>query len=192
MVRWFEKYPNDRSKAKYFDLPLNVRSLEQLPFTAPHFTQFVDDKLSRWDSGYIHTSLDSVKQSQIEAIVTDYISSKSRLGLNNAAALLLNYKTMEIEAMLGSADFSNSEIYGQVNGVLAKRSPGSTLKPFVYGLAIDEGIIHPMTLMRDSPRKYGGFTPENYDKQFFRADSGKRCVDTKPQCARCRFTSEVE
>lgn len=166
MRRWFEVYPSDRSKEKYFDLPLKVRSIEELPFTAPHFTQYVDRELSRWDSGYILTSLDNVKQSQIESIVSDYISSRSRIGINNAAVLLINYKSMEIEAMLGSADFYNADIFGQVNGVLAKRSPGSALKPFVYGLAIDDGLIHPMTLMRDSPRKYGGFTPENYDKQF--------------------------
>ena len=134
-------------------MPLNFRSIEQLPFIAPHFTQYVNSKLSRWDSGRISTSLVAVKQSQIEKIAAEYINTKMNIGISNAAAILLNHKTMEIEAMVGSVDFFNAEISGQVNGVLAKRSPGSTLKPFVYGLAINDGLIHPMTLMKDSPRK---------------------------------------
>lgn len=58
------------------------------------------------------------------------------------------------------------EIHGQVNGVSARRSPGSVLKPFVYALAMDQGLIHPASLMKDSPRRYGGFTPENFDQRF--------------------------
>ena len=56
---------------------------------------------------------------------------------------------------------------GQVNGVLAKRSPGSTLKPFVYALALDQGVLHPQTMLRDAPTSFGPFTPENFDGRFF-------------------------
>jgi len=83
---------------------------------------------------------------------------------------------MSIEAMVGSVDFHNHSLEGQVNGTLAKRSPGSTLKPFVYGLAIDEGLIHPHTLLRDSPTRFAGFTPENYDKQFKGPISAKNAL----------------
>ena len=58
-------------------------------------------------------------------------------------------------------------IDGQVNGVLAKRSPGSTLKPFVYALALDQGVLHPQTMLRDAPTSFGPFTPENFDGRFF-------------------------
>src|SRR6185369_15099398 len=57
-------------------------------------------------------------------------------------------------------------IDGQVNGVLAKRSPGSTLKPFVYALALDQGFLHPRTMLRDAPTAFGPFTPENFDGRF--------------------------
>ena len=164
--RWLEYHPEDKDKKKYLDLPLNVRSPESLPFSAAHFVNYVNALQPRWDNGYIHTSLDSTKQNIIDNIIKNYISTKKHIGITNAAALLVNYQTMQVEAMTGSADFYNEQIQGQVNGVLAKRSPGSTLKPFVYALAMDEGLIHPMTLMKDAHRRFAGFTPENYDKRF--------------------------
>jgi penicillin-binding protein 1C len=174
--RWLKHYPEDNVHYKYIDLPLQVRRPEQLPFHAPHFVNHVNTQLPHWQSGYIETSLDLAKQHKVESILTAYIKSKRSLGINNAAALLLNYKTMAVEAMVGSADFYNASIQGQVNGTKAKRSPGSTLKPFVYGLAMDEGLIHPLSLLRDSPRKFGGFTPENYDKQFLGPVSAKQAL----------------
>ena len=68
--------------------------------------------------------------------------------------------------MLGSVDFSNQAIEGQVNGVRAKRSPGSALKPFIYGLGIDQGIIHPLTMLKDAPMSFGSYNPENFDGDF--------------------------
>lgn len=164
--RWLEDYPEDIDKQSYFKMPLKVRSPESLPFSAPHFVNYLNQKKSRWDSGYIHTTLDIHLQNTLEIIVKNHVSTKASHGINNASALLIDHQTMEIKAMIGSADFHNASLHGQVNGVLAKRSPGSTLKPFVYALAIDEGLVHPMTLMKDSPSRFGGFTPENYDKRF--------------------------
>ena len=164
--RWIVNNPEHASQAKFLDLPLRVRSSKQLPFLAPHFINYMARQISRWDAGYVHTSLSSNTQRQLEKVLLDYVGQKKSIGINNASALLLNYKTMNIEAMVGSANFFDLEISGQVNGVLAKRSPGSTLKPFVYGLAMDEGLIHPMSLLKDSPVRFAGFTPENYDKQF--------------------------
>ncbi|VAW64595.1 Multimodular transpeptidase-transglycosylase [hydrothermal vent metagenome] len=164
--RWLEYYPQDIDRQVYFDMPLNVRSPNDLPFTAPHFVNHIKQKLSRWESGYIYTTLDSQLQKIIEGIARRYIASKSRKGINNTAAVLIDYRTMELKAMLGSVDFYNNSIQGQVNGALAKRSPGSTLKPFVYALAFDEGLIHPMSLMKDARRRFAGFTPENYDRRF--------------------------
>jgi len=164
--RWIAAFPEDLVKQKYLELTLNVRAAKELPKLAPHFTQYLINNRSRWSHGTVKTTLDGLQQKKLEQVIKDYISSKSHQGIKNASALLLNYQTMEIEAMVGSADFYDDNLLGQVNGTLAKRSPGSTLKPFVYGLAIDEGLIHPMSLLKDSPRRYGGFTPENYDKRF--------------------------
>ncbi|HEX2584728.1 MAG TPA: penicillin-binding transpeptidase domain-containing protein, partial [Steroidobacteraceae bacterium] len=67
---------------------------------------------------------------------------------------------------IGSAGFFNSSISGQVNGTTAKRSPGSALKPFIYALAMDQGLIHPLSVLKDVPTSFGAFSPENFDGRF--------------------------
>jgi penicillin-binding protein 1C len=73
---------------------------------------------------------------------------------------------MQVKALIGSADYRNEAIAGQVNGVFSKRSPGSTLKPFIYGLALDQGLIHSATILKDAPKSFGAFSPENFDGRF--------------------------
>src|SRR6266704_2237909 len=80
--------------------------------------------------------------------------------------MLVDSRTMDVKALVGSADFLNRDIAGQVNGTTAKRSPGSTLKPFIYALAIDQGVLHPMTILKDAPSAFGGYAPENFDGRF--------------------------
>src|SRR5206468_1277009 len=58
------------------------------------------------------------------------------------------------------------KIDGQVDGTRSLRSPGSALKPFVYGLAIEQGIIHPLSVLADAPRNFGEYNPENFDRDF--------------------------
>src|SRR5204863_2745341 len=98
--------------------------------------------------------------------VTDYIAQNRQRGIENAAALLIDFQSMEALADVGSANFSNKEIQGQVDGRRRPRSPGSTLKPFVYALALDQGKIHPLTLLKDSPHAFGDYNPENFDREF--------------------------
>jgi len=100
-----------------------VRTPEQLPFKAPHFVNYVDSQQSQWRSGYVNTTLDINIQHRLEGIVKKYVTGKTSKGIVNASALLLNYETMSIEAMVGSADFYNADIFGQVNAATAKRSP---------------------------------------------------------------------
>lgn len=176
LERWLENHPEDSELAKFFDLPLKLTSPEELPFSAPHFVDYIAERLPRWEHGYIGTTLDLGKQQLIESMISEYVGSRGSIGINNAAALLLNYKNMSIEAMIGSADFFNDRIQGQVNGTLAKRSPGSTLKPFVYALSMDDGLVHPLSLLKDSPRRFGGFTPENFDKRFIGPISVKQAL----------------
>ena len=164
--RWVETRPADVAQKIFFDLPMSIRSPEELPFIAPHFVNELDQRLPLFQDGRIDTVLDISQQKQVERLLHDYISRMSNLGIVNGTVAVLNHQTMELEAMVGSADFWNRQIQGQVNGTTAKRSPGSTLKPFVYALVMDQGLIHPMTMLRDSPRRYGGFSPENFDQQF--------------------------
>jgi penicillin-binding protein 1C len=164
--RWLESHPEDSAQRLFFELPLSVRSPENLPFSAPHYVNAVDYMLPALRTGRVETTLDLDLQRSVERNLKGYISRNRALGYSNGAVAVLNYQTMELEALVGSADFWDREIDGQVNGAAAKRSPGSTLKPFVYALAMDQGLIHPLTMLEDSPRRYGGFTPENFDQQF--------------------------
>ena len=172
---WLQNHPKDRQHGAFFELPLVVRHVDELPFEAPHFVNHIDSSGFHLNSGAIHTTLDLVQQHAMESLIRATISRRAGEGITNAAALALDTRTMAVTAMVGSANFFNNGIQGQVNGTNAKRSPGSALKPFVYGLALDQGLIHPTSLMKDSPRRYGGFTPENFDQRFL-----GRCPPTMP------------
>jgi penicillin-binding protein 1C len=117
-------------------------------------------------SNTIRTTLDLSLQRLTERVLTSYIRERQAIGIHNAAALLIDYRDKSVRAMVGSADFHSTAISGQVNGTLAKRSPGSALKPFIYALAIDQGLIHPLTVLKDAPTSFGPFSPENFDGRF--------------------------
>ncbi len=80
--------------------------------------------------------------------------------------MLVDTRSMEVKVLVGSASFHNTAILGQVDGTLSYRSPGSALKPFIYALALDQGLIHPNTVLKDVPQSYGSYNPENFDKDF--------------------------
>ncbi|MFT6268020.1 MAG: penicillin-binding protein 1C [Alphaproteobacteria bacterium] len=181
--RWLEQYPEDIQMISFVDLPLSVRKTSDLPYLAPHFVQYLlsqkryhylTNEGFRAESSLptpasnqsIKGTVDLHLQSRLEDVLQAYIKQNKSRGFHNASALLLNHRTMHIEAMIGSANFNDPSIQGQVNGTVAKRSPGSTLKPFVYGLALDAGLIHPMTMLKDLPKKYAGFAPENFGRGF--------------------------
>src|SRR5437763_829481 len=114
----------------------------------------------------IVTTLDLEKQQAIERRVTDYVANNRNRGIENAAVLLVDTRTMDVVAHIGSADFYKADINGQVDGTRSPRSPGSTLKPFVYALALDQGLIHPLSILADAPRSFGDYNPENFDHEF--------------------------
>lgn len=112
----------------------------------------------------IVSSLDYDLQVHVRDIVRDYISGLSEK--QSGAALVMNYKTLEVMAYVGSADFSSVLRNGHVDMVTALRSPGSTLKPFLYGLAMDEGLIHSHSLLLDTPRFQQDYEPGNFSRGF--------------------------
>ncbi|HYM36319.1 MAG TPA: penicillin-binding protein 1C, partial [Steroidobacteraceae bacterium] len=136
------------------------------PFIAPHFTALLLDRDQSRPRHAIQTTLDLPLQRLSEGVLGEFVREQSRIGIQNAALLLVDYRDMSVRAMVGSADFYSYDISGQVNGTLAKRSPGSALKPFIYALAIDQGLIHPLTMLKDAPANFGGFSPENFDGRF--------------------------
>jgi penicillin-binding protein 1C len=84
----------------------------------------------------------------------------------SVAILAVDHATGEVLARVGSADYLDARRAGQVDMTAAVRSPGSTLKPFIYGLGFEDGLIHPDTLIEDRPVRFGGYAPENFDLTF--------------------------
>ncbi|WP_392562309.1 penicillin-binding protein 1C [Orbus sturtevantii] len=165
--RWQETYLVDDKIAALFYQPLTMRQPEQLPFIAPHFiNQIIQQQLSERNQSNIITTLDSNLQTIIQDQVNIFIERNQQKGIQNASVLLVDSQTMAVKALLGSADYFNNQIQGQVNGTLAKRSPGSTLKPFIYALGIDQGVLHPMSILKDVETDFGFYTPENFDRNF--------------------------
>ncbi len=135
----------------------------QLPRNAPHLSR----RLQQSHEGQlIHTTLSAHRQSRTEKLVANYVSRIQALNIHNAAVIVVNNATMAVEAYVGSADFNNPEDGGQVDGVRAVRSPGSTLKPLLYATAFDNGLVTPKTVLNDVPTNFGGYQPENFDLRF--------------------------
>ncbi|MDB5920300.1 MAG: Penicillin-binding protein [Massilia sp.] len=105
-------------------------------------------------------------QATLERSIGQFIDNHRGLGFANASAMLLDRDSGEVRALVGSANYFDASIDGQVNGTEAKRSPGSILKPFIYGLALDQGLLHPATMLKDAPTAFGPFSPENFDGRF--------------------------
>lgn len=144
--------------------PVAFKAIGDLPFEAPHL---VTALLGQQDSQpVVRTTVDLSLQRLVRRTVRQYLATQKAVGVNNASVLLVDYRSMDVKAWMGSADFFDSAIAGQVDGVTAKRSPGSTLKPFIYGLAIDQGLIHTRSMLKDAPTAFGTYSPENFDGAF--------------------------
>jgi penicillin-binding protein 1C len=163
-VRWREVHPDVALTDEYVALPLRYGRRSELPFAAPHFVNFVLAEHASARS--LVTTLDLPLQRLTERVAANYVREHAHVGIHNASALLVDTRDMSVRAMVGSAEFHSMRIQGQVNGTLAKRSPGSALKPFIYALAIDQGFIHPLTVLKDAPAAFGSFSPENFDGRF--------------------------
>jgi len=173
--RWLARYPDSSGRLTTLaDMPLSVGRIADMPFCAPHFVNMEMQKSSANHfraagvrDSEITTTLDLGLQKKLESVMSAEIAKRRGAGVRNAAAVLVNYKTMELASYLGSADYFDKSIFGQNDGVMAKRSPGSTLKPFIYAAAADQGLIHGMTLLKDTKISFGVYAPENSDSEFF-------------------------
>jgi penicillin-binding protein 1C len=157
-----KKYHEYKDKESLVSAELKIE--KKISFNAPHFTDFLM-KEYRYKNKF-HTTLDLDKQFLVEDILERYIDKNKHKGIVNASSLLINWKTMNVEAYVGSASYFNDQIEGQVNAITSRRSPGSSFKTFIYGLAAEQGIIHPMTLLKDSPVRYSNYAPDNFDNKF--------------------------
>jgi penicillin-binding protein 1C len=163
--QWLEVHPDDARLRSVLAMPLEMKLPRDLPFRTPHL---VEELMRQENTPRAETRLavDLSLQDLLERQMREYLAMRETDGFKNACALLIDYRTMEVRAAIGSADFHRTEIDGQVDGLRAQRSPGSALKPFIYALALDEGLIHPNTLLKDAPESFDGYDPENFDHNF--------------------------
>ncbi|QJT08126.1 penicillin-binding protein 1C [Oceanidesulfovibrio marinus] len=165
-------FPPDRvALAKVQPLPTR---LTPPPMIAPHASRMAYEQLKRsalarspklsvWD---VTTTIDPAFQNQALTAMRRRLTSLRLAGLENAAVVVLDRKTREIRALVGTHDFFDTARHGPINAALAMRSPGSTLKPFLYGLAFDEGIAVPESMVLDIPTDYSGYVATNYDDRY--------------------------
>jgi penicillin-binding protein 1C len=171
-------------------LPLPARP-HALPFLAPHLAERVSRERALPQSGAHLTTVDGEIQQRLESLVKDYVRDLRPLGIGQGAAVILDYQASELIALVGSADFFDVENEGQVNGALAPRSPGSTLKPFAYALAIDRGLITPDTMVEDVPMHLGAYEPENFDHEYLGAMSAAQALRTSRNVPAVRLAREL-
>lgn len=142
--------------------PLDI-SAHQNPWLAPHFCAQVQGHHPA--GSVVQTTLDGDLQNEVEGIVRTQVELLRRRGLDGAAVVVLDNASGEVRALVGSPDFH----LNQVDLSDSRRQPGSALKPFTYGMALEQGLT-PASLIPDLPVHYptstGDFSPTNYDGTF--------------------------
>lgn len=170
--------PEEAEAAKRQELQIRERGiLERFDVKAPHFSLFVRDQLVEMLGedlvyrGGLHviTTVDLDLQAQVKEIAQEYIASlqEKEKDVTNAAVVVMKPRTAEILVMMGSLDYWNEEIDGEVNNALAPNQPGSSFKPFTYLTAFSQGYS-PADMVMDVRTTFLNplYTPENYDRKY--------------------------
>lgn len=147
------------------------------PRREPSLAPLLARRLNRGDSApLIRTTLDAGLQLRLEDLLLGW---RARLPERTSAAILVvEHESMAVRAYLGSVDIADKARFGHVDMVRALRSPGSTLKPFLYGMALDAGLIHSESLLQDVPRHYGDYRPGNFSTGFIGPVSASEALAT--------------
>jgi penicillin-binding protein 1C len=152
--------PRDEiAHAKAQDVP---HARKELPVLAPHVA---DQVVAAEPDRRVHRlTIDAGLQRTLQELARERARA---LGPQISVAIIaVDNATGEVRARVGSADYFDARRAGQVDMTMALRSPGSTLKPFIYGLAFEDGLLHPETLIDDRPQRYGNYAPQDFDLTF--------------------------
>ncbi len=133
----------------------------QMPQLAPLLARRA---LSLSTEDKVTTTINASLQRQLEGMAKIWQNALPPAA--SLAVLVVDHTTMKVRAYLGSVDLNDQSRFGHVDMISSVRSPGSVLKPFVYGLAIDDGMIHAESLLQDVPRRFGDYRPGNFDTGF--------------------------
>ena len=148
------------SKARYF----------KYPYKLPHFVNYLTSHQTSDTAPYeLHTTLDLEITDMAQSFLLEALDQARDSRITNGSLLLLNNEDGSVISWLGNGDFFDSENSGQIDGVLVKNQPGSSMKPFLYALALDKELIQPSTVIADVPSEFGNeklYIPENFNNRF--------------------------
>jgi penicillin-binding protein 1C len=151
--------PDEMQRAKAERVPTLRR---EFPRLAPHLA---DAEREDHKARLVHRlTLDAQVQKSLEDLVREHVGDLA--GKLSAAIVAVDNKTGEILASVGSPGYLDETRAGAIDMTRAIRSPGSTLKPFIFGLAFEAGLAHPDTLIEDRPTRFGTYAPKNFDQDW--------------------------
>jgi penicillin-binding protein 1C len=165
--KWLKRFGTDHLfKAREISDALQ-EPLDAQRANAPNLVPHLAYKLKKTShQDIIRTHLQMNTQMKLENLVGEYTRGLNSYNIHNASVVVIDNKTHNVIVYIGSADFNDRSDGGQVNGADAVRQPGSALKPLMYGLCIDNGVLTPKTVITDVPININGFQPENFDQKF--------------------------
>ena len=136
------------------------------PYRLPHFVNYITKNFSDYE---IHTSLDFEISEMAESFLREALEQAQGSRITNGSLLLINNQDGSVLSWLGNGDFFDYENNGQIDGVLVTNQPGSSMKPFLYALGIENNILEPSTVLSDVPSQFGNeklYIPENFNNHF--------------------------
>ena len=169
----YKKYINPTQYELSIDEPLPLKP-KKLPQIANHLLQFLNTK--GYKGKRILSSIDGELQRQVNDIGQQYYQQFKHEQIDNLAILALDVKEGKIISYMGNSNCPSKNCGSKVDIIQSKRSTGSTLKPFLYGFAIEEGQLFPNTLIEDVPTKISNYQPENFNRKYDGAVSAKTAL----------------
>lgn len=139
-------------------------ALKAFPREAPHAAAWL--RARHPSERRLRTTLDAGTQRLAERVLRDASAELGARGIHNGAAVVVEHERAEVRALVGGFDFFDARHGGQIAAFATPRSPGSTLKPLLYAMGIDRGLVGPEQLVADIPTTYGGYAPRNFDGRF--------------------------
>ena len=156
-----------------------------IPHTAWHF------RLQQPGHYVWHTTIDENIQRRVQGLLKSYVKTLEQYNIGNAAAVVMDTATREVRAVVGSLDYFSIEAQGANDGSRSPRSPGSTLKPFLYALALQQGVIAERTILYDIPINYAGYSPRNYSKDFVGPVSAREALTESLNVVAVRLSKQL-
>lgn len=178
--------PAEIARARDRDLPT---ALVRAPLVAPHFCRMMAARHPF--EPVVRTTVNVRAQETARQLVRTRLGELRAMGVENAAVVVEDLSDRSLVAMVGSADYLDDARHGRVDAARAARSPGSALKPFLYALAFDRGVISPGSYLLDVPVSFGGYDPKNYDGTYRGRVSAEEALIHSLNAPAVRLLAEV-